>query len=152
MVKWVLSGRVGWVQSLKVLAASVLSVVHGAELSANQRAGVAAIAASRPCLATALLYVAVTPLKSARGTLRFEGIPTSQSVMFLLDREGASQSTDMVPAWSPYMADSNAVPVYMAEIRWTLTDLAGRGPHRRQCEATLSATPRGLYSGRSIRL
>jgi hypothetical protein len=125
---WYIPIRIGWLRRTALLAVAIWGVSNGGELSPHQRASVATIASSRPCLATALLYVTVRPMESARGTLQFEGFPTSRSVMFLLDTAGGdSLSNDMVSAWNPYTADPSSAPVYMVEVRWTLAVLGRDG-------------------------
>jgi hypothetical protein len=110
-----------------ILAAVIWGISVGAGLPRPQREDIMTLASSRPCLATALLYVTANPMESANGTLRFDGIPTQRSVRFLLAPAGDADSNDMVSAWNPYGDPDNA-PAYMVEIQWKFVTL-GRGSY-----------------------
>jgi hypothetical protein len=77
-----------------------------------------AIAAVRPCLATALLYVGLGPTHSEAGILRFDGIPTRETVLTLTDTSGI-HSADIVTQATPY---SDAA--YYVEVRWTVSRIS----------------------------
>lgn len=124
-----ITSRLHWCRTMALFILVVTGAVHGAELTPHQRAGVETIASSRPCLATALLYVSITPTRSASGSLLFLGIPTTHSVTSLLDRASEDLgSNDILTTWNPYTEDPDSAPAYMVEVQWTLTML-GRGAY-----------------------
>jgi hypothetical protein len=100
------------------LTAGVPTASPSVQASAREETSLFAIAAARPCLATALLFIGRTPTRPASGTLRLNGVPTFETVMMLADKSGdtSDSAAAMVTQASPY-ADAS----YFVEIRWVVT-------------------------------
>lgn len=78
------------------------------------------VAVTRPCLATALLFLGAGPTDSKSGILRLTGIPTRETVLVLTDKTGAAgRSPQVVTEVSPYSYYSEAE--FLVEVRWSLT-------------------------------
>lgn len=88
--------------------------------SSQRYAALQAIAVSRPCLATALLFVGMAPETSGAGVLRLDGIPTLETVVVLSDTSGrVAKPQYMVTQIAPYASAS-----YLLEIRWKASVIA----------------------------
>jgi hypothetical protein len=101
-----------------LIALGVSTSSLGADARLSRSTAVAALAVSRPCLATLLVYFNGQVVHSGKGVLRLSGIPTQRSVIVLLDTVGGMgrAADDVVTQWSPYSDDT-----FMVEIQWTVS-------------------------------
>lgn len=90
-------------------------------LSTQQVAELKSIATSRPCAATALVYLWSLEEGSAHGTLEFDGVPSAGTVETLLDRSGesASKSSPLVLLRNPY-----SVAAFFVDVRWSVARIS----------------------------
>jgi hypothetical protein len=102
------------------LSASVHSAKHDTTL--EDGVSLFEISATRPCLATAMLFVGLNPTKSRGGVLRLDGIPTRETIAILTDKTGTTNGTGLVTQQNPYSG-----AYFFVAIRWKVSIL---GPGR----------------------
>lgn len=74
------------------------------------------VARSRPCLATALVFVRTSPPESGTGVIRLDGVPTYGTFMTLMGVGDSSANAPFVSQESPYATRS-----YYVEVHWKVT-------------------------------